>query len=138
MVDQDQSGSAWQKARTWLGPTLGWVDTQVRPSRAIAIAGTYQVFTGDSVIFVNVPGLVTLLLPDVRLWIQEPAYQPATGFERAIWIKDLGGNAASFPITVSPFSGQTIDLLGTPFQVVVNRQLIRLYPLNDQTGWWVG
>jgi hypothetical protein len=138
MADLDQSGNAWHKARTWLGPTLGWADTQVKPTRLITIAGTYQVFTGDSVIFVNIGGLVTLVLPDVRLWIQEPASQPATGFERAIWVKDLGGNAASFPITIAPFGTQTIDLLSTPFQVVVNRQLIRLYPLNDQTGWWVG
>ena len=138
MADLDQSSNSWQKVRTWLGPTLGWVDTQVKASRAITLAGAYQIFPGDSVIFVNVAGAVTLNLPDVRLWIQEPAYQPATGFERAIWIKDLGGNAASFPITITPFSVQTIDLLNTPFQVVVNRQLIRLYPLNDQTGWWVG
>jgi hypothetical protein len=87
---------------------------------------------------VNVAGLVTLNLPDVRLWVQEPAYQPATAFERAIWIKDLGGFAGANPITVQPLPAQTIDLSGAAIQIATNHGLVRLYPLNDMTGWWLG
>lgn len=137
--DLDQSGSSWHRVRTWLGPSLGWVETQVKPTRAITVGGNYQVFPGDGVIFVNVNAPVTLLLPDVRLWIQEPAYQPATAFERAIWVKDLGGFASVNPITIQPLSpGQTIDLSPASIQITVTRGLVRLYPLNDLTGWWVG
>jgi hypothetical protein len=92
---------------------------------------------GDSVIFVNVAAAITINLPDVRLWVNEIAYQPATGFERAIWIKDLG-NAGAFPITIHPFFGQVIDNLAQSFQIVQNRQLLRLYPFNELTGWWTG
>jgi hypothetical protein len=137
-TDLDQSGNAWHKVRTWLGPSLGWVDTQVKPSRRINIAGSYQVFPGDGVIFVNVPGSVTLSLPDVRLWVSEPAYQPATAFERVLVVKDLGGNAAANPIIVQPFAGQAIDQSGAPVQVNTNHGFMRLYPLVDLTGWWIG
>lgn len=136
-MDLDQSGFGWQRARVHLGPTLGWVDTQVRPSRTITTPGTYDVLPGDSVIFVNAAGSVTINLPDVRAWVNEWAYQPATGFERAIWIKDFGHAAAS-PITIHPFGTQQIDGLAQDFSIVQNRQLLRLYPLIDMSGWFSG
>ena len=136
--DLDQSGSSWQKVRAWQGPSLGWVEVQVKPSRTINVGGSYQVFPGDGVIFVNVAAAVTLVLPDVKLWVNEFAYQPATAFERAIWIKDLGGNAATFPITIQTPVGQSIDAITPPYTISVSRQLARLYPLNDLSGWWVG
>ena len=134
-ADLDQSGSSWHKVRTWLGPSLGWVDTQVKPTRTISVAGSYQVFPGDGIIFVSVPGAVTLALPDVKLWVSEFAYQPATAFERALWIKDLGGFAGSNPITIQPLAGQSIDLLPSAITINVNRSLVRLYPLTALTGW---
>jgi len=136
-MDLDQSGFGWQKTRVYLGPSLGWVESQVRASRTITTAGTFNVNPGDSIIFIPVAGSVQILLPDVRAWIQEPAYQPATGFERAIWIKDLG-QAAFFPRTVTPFGSQQIDGLAQSFQIVQNRQLMRLYPMIDMTGWFSG
>jgi hypothetical protein len=138
-LDFDQSNTyAGHRIRTYLGPSLGWVEVQVRPPRTISVAGTFPILPGDSVIHVNVPGLVTLLLPSVLVWVPEAGYQPATGFERAIWIKDLGGNAAAFPITVTPFGIQTIDLQSS-LQILQARQLVRLYPLPDNiSGWYSG
>jgi hypothetical protein len=83
---------------------------------------------------VNVAGLVTVQLPDVTLWIREPGSQPTTGLERAIFIKDIGGNAGAFPITVLPFGSQAIDLL-PQLVIVQNRQIVRLYPFTEITGW---
>jgi hypothetical protein len=102
------------------------------------VAGVYQVFPGDSVILVNIAGAVTLVLPDVRSWVQETAYQPATAFERALFIKDLIGTAAANPITIQPLSGQGIDLAVGSISITTNHGLVRLYPLDDLTGWWVG
>jgi hypothetical protein len=137
-MDLDQSGNGWQVARVYLGPSLGWVNVQIKPTRLVTAAGTSSILPGDSIILVNATGAVALNLPDVRLWVQEPAYQPATAFERVLYIKDLGGNAAANPITITPFGTQTIDLLAQNFTIVQNRQVIRLYPLNDLSGWWVG
>jgi hypothetical protein len=109
-MDLDQSGNGWQVARVYLGPSLGWVYVQIKPTRTITAAGTSSILPGDSIILVNVAGAVALNLPDVRQWVQEPAYQPATAFERVLYIKDLGGFAAANPITITPFGTQTIDL----------------------------
>jgi hypothetical protein len=138
MIDFDQSGTnPGQRVRIYNGPSLGWVETQVRPPRTITSVSTFPILPGDSVIHVNVAGAVTLLLPSVIVWVTENAYQPAVGFERSIWIKDLGGFAATFPITITPFAGQFIDLQAS-FQLIENRQMLRLYYLPDLSGWFSG
>lgn len=138
MTDLDQSGQYFQSTKVYLGPSLGWRMVQVQPTRTITAAGTTTLDAGDSVVFVNVAGAVTVNLPDVRLWMGQNYSRPMTGFERAIWVKDLGGNAAANNITVHPFTGQKIDNLLSDFVIVQNRQLLRLYPLNDLTGWFSG
>lgn len=138
MPDIDQSGLAWQTAKVWLGPTLGWVMQQVRPTQSITTGGATTLQAGASVVFVNIAALVTVNLPPVSQWVLETAYQPNTGFERALWIKDFGGNANAFNITVHPFAGDKIDNLAQDFTIIQNRQLLRLYPLIDLTGWYSG
>ena len=139
MVDLDQSGNGFQGVRTFIGPTLGWTQVRVRPERLITVAGTYNATSDDGVILVNVAGLVTLTLPDVRAWFNQPYSQPAPSFERAIWIKDIGGNAAAFNITVLPWvgGGQRIDQQISA-ALTANFQMLRLYPISDFSGWFVG
>ena len=138
MVDLDQSGQGFQSVVLDLGPTLGKVQTRVQPQRSITVAGTTTLDPGDSIALINIAGLVTINLPDVSLWVKQPHYAPATGFERALWVKDLGGNAVAFNITVHPFGVQTIDNLAIDYTIVQARQLLRLYPLNDLSGWFSG
>lgn len=136
MTDLDQSGRGFQKARTYLGPSLGWVDTQVQPARTITSPGTYVIQPGDSVIFVSAAaGSVTIQLPDVVGWFQSPAYQPATGFARAITIKDLG-NAATFPITIIPKTGQVVDNQLTSTSIGQSYGSAVFFPDDGLTGWW--
>lgn len=137
-TDLDQGGNTFQWVTVYMGPSLGWVQVRVKPSLQIDAAGSVTLGAGTSLVFVNVAGLVTVNLPDVTKWLTEVAYQPAVGYERAIWIKDLGGNAAAFNITVHPFGTQKIDNLQQDFTILQNRQLLRLYPLNDQSGWFSG
>lgn len=134
-TDLDQSGNGYQQVRVFLGPSLGWTMQAVKRELDVTAAGSTTITPGSSLILVNCSGLVTLLLPDVTKWVQENAYLPATGFERAVIIKDIGGHAAAFNITVTPFGAQKIDGLAQSFTIVQNRQLLRLFPLNDQTGW---
>jgi hypothetical protein len=90
-----------------------------------------------ALLLVNTPAAVTLTLPDVTKWMNEAFGQPVTAFERTVWIKDLGGYAGSFPITVNAFPGQKID---TANSAMVNTFFgaLRLYPLVDQSGWFIG
>jgi len=137
MTDLDQSGNGYQQVMAYNGPSLGWVLTRVKPQVAVTSA-SYTVQPGDSILLVNRAGVVTILLPSVARWVKETAYNPSVGFERAIFIKDYGGNAATFNITVTPNGADTIDALAMSFTIVQNRQLLRLYPLNDLSGWFSG
>ncbi len=137
-MDLDQGGSTYQWAKVFLGPSLGWSYVQVKPTQYVTTASTITLAAGASMVMVNVAGSVTVNLPDVTKWRFETANQPSTGFERAIWIKDLGGHAAATPITVHPFGSQKIDNLAQDFSIAQNRQLLRLYPLSDLTGWFSG
>ena len=138
MVDLDQSGSAYQGIKVYLGPSLGWVQSQVKPQVKVTSAGTTTIQPGTSLVLINVAASVTIQLPSVAAWVREFAYNPATAFDRSIWIKDLGGNAALFPITITPFGADQIDALAGSFTIIQNRMLLRLYPLNDLSGWFSG
>lgn len=137
-VDLDQSGQGYQQVRVYLGPSLGWALVRVKPQTPITSVGTYTVQAGDCLLLVNVAGLVTVQLPSVASWVKETANNPSTGFERLLWIKDFGGNASAFNITIAPNGTDKIDNLAQNFTIVQNRQLLRLGALNDLTGWYSG
>lgn len=132
-MDLDQGGNSWQRVRAWLGPSLGWVDRTVKPETYITTPGTYNVQPGDNVIFIKSLG-VSINLPDVVAWVSERAGQPATGFERSLWIKDFGYAGAS-NVLISAFGTQTIDTLASTI-LAFNFGLMKLWPLNDLSGWW--
>jgi hypothetical protein len=98
--------------------------------------GTYDVAPGTGVVLVDSIGAVTINLPDVKKWVQETAYMPATGFERAIVVKDLGGNAATANITVKSASGQFIDKTIASIVMASANQVLCLLPLRDMSGWY--
>src|SRR5882672_972307 len=136
-TDLDKGGTGFHRSKVYLGPTLGWVDSPLIPARIITITGTSTIDPGDSVVLVDVAATVTVNLPDVVEWVKQSFGRPATGYERALWIKDLGGNATLFNITVHPFGGQLIDKSAANVVMNTNFQMIRLYPLFDLSGWYI-
>ena len=136
--DLDQGGTTNQHTRVYRGPTLGWADVFVKPALLVTTTGTTTLSDGVTMVFVKVAATVNIQLPDVSKWMQQNFNRPDPGFDGSIWIKDLGGNAATFNITVTPFGTQSIDLLAQAFTIVEARQLLRLYPLNDLSGWFSG
>lgn len=136
-MDLDQGGRGFQKVRAYLGPSLGWTEEQLLPETDITATGTYTVKAGDGFLLVDVAGAVNVQLPDVREWVKQTANQPATGFGRAITVKDLGGNASNFPITVIPFGTQEIDALAQSVSLTVSRATMTFVPLIDLSGWCV-
>lgn len=134
-TDLDKGGTGYHRSKVYLGPTLGWVDSPLIPARTITVTSTVD--PGDSVVLVDVAAIVTVNLPDVVEWVKQSFGRPATGYERALWIKDLGGNATAFNITVHPFGGQLIDKSAANVVMNTNFQMIRLYPLFDLSGWYI-
>jgi hypothetical protein len=137
MDDLDQSGHGYQRVRAYLGPSLGWKEEFVLPTTDVTVGGTYTVKPGDSVLLVEVAAIVTIQLPDVREWVQQHANLPATGFERSLTVKDLGGNAANFNIVIAPFGQQSIDNLHQALVLATARANVKLLPLIDMSGWIV-
>ena len=135
--DLDQSGTSFQRVKVWQGPSLGWTEVFIKPSQRITTGGVTTLTGGSSVVLVDVAATVTLNLPDVTRWISQPAGQPSTSLERILVVKDFGGHAASFNITIDGFGTQTIDgsLTAT---ISTNFGYLRLYPLNSGAGWFVG
>lgn len=128
-------GPSYQSLKVTLGPTLGPVMVNVLPNHTIF--GNYTVSPGDVIIILQQSSLTVIKLPDVSLWVREPQYNPYNDFERALWIKDMNGNSDIFPITVLPFAGQFIDNMSS-MVISQKRMILRLYPLNDLTGWFSG
>lgn len=91
----------------------------------VTTPGTTTLTSVGVVVLVNVSALVTIILP-----------APGSA-QDTIWIKDFGGNAQSFNITITPSVGKTIDGL-ISFTIASNHGILRLYALADLTGWYVG
>lgn len=136
LAQLDQSGSNAQWNRTWLGPTIGWVMLPVTPERIITSTAALTIRPYDSKILLNA-AVTSIQLPDVVAWVTSPFQVVQSAFERSLWIKDLAGNARSNNIVITPYAGQTIDLLSS-YTIVSNHALIKLYPLTDLSGWYVG
>lgn len=134
IVDTDKGGQGFQKQRVWLGPSLGWSEEYVQPSTKITTA-IHNVQPGEGILLVDAGGPVTINLPDVRSWWQQPADQPATAWNRQICIKDWAGTASSFNITVVPFGAQTIDKFIGPTALTVDNSVFLLVPNVDLSGW---
>jgi hypothetical protein len=171
-LSQLDKGTVYQSSKIWLGPSLGWVQEVVRPA-ATYTTSPITIGPKDSIVLVNVAGPATVNLPDVVTWMKEPAYNPYTPFERALWIKDMSGSAATNPITINAFGAsvvgamfapggaqyygnpltfmtsfvsmpkfapilaQSIDGMGSA-TISTNFGILRLYPSNRLTGWYVG
>src|SRR5262245_4489868 len=132
------SGQGFHKSRSYLGPSLGWVETQILPERRINAGGgpPIQVQPGDQVILTEVGLATTFLLPDVKAWQAQNATMPATGWGRGLLFKDYGGNARDVHITLVPFDDQTIDGLNQSIIISQDYEVIILHPLVDGTGWY--
>jgi hypothetical protein len=125
--DDTIATAAWVQSVLWF-----WTQSFLRPKQTMVVmAGPYNATPMDAVILVNIGGLVTINLPEVLSWIQ---CQFPNKIE--LVIKDLGGNAGTFPINIIPNFAQKIDLLPGGLSLNTNYQSISLRPLDDLTGWY--
>lgn len=83
----------------------------------------YTIVTSDEVVFVNVPGPASVVLPTV-----------VSGAGLAFYIKDISGNATVNPITISALGNLLVD--GTSF-ALLNRGYSHIQVVYDGTGWMI-
>ncbi len=134
-TDLDQSGTARQWVRTYLGPSVGWVYLPGRNPFEITTVGSYTIQPDTSVVNVRVNGSVTIILPTV-LNPNAPAVVLGALYSRtAISIVDVGGFATANPITIQPHAGETIMGLAS-VQITSNYGAFILSP-NVQSAAWI-
>src|SRR6516164_8904160 len=92
-------GIEWQSMLVNLGPSLGWQQTFIAPSKIYNVPPNIILTSKDSMVMVNTASPASVSLPDVVSWVRGVAAQQCPPFARLITIKDLTGNAALNPIT---------------------------------------
>ena len=129
-------GCIEQFGRVWLGPSLGWQFVPVTPELYVTSTAPLVLGPFTPRVLLKV-ACTSITLPLCATWMTEN-FQGQTAMDRSIWVKDLGMNASpSTPITISPSGGNLIDGLAS-FQITTAGALIRLYPLTDLSGFYVG
>ena len=80
-----------------------------------------------------------IALPSVSQWMLATLPLANTAaFDRSLWIKDYVGDASSgAPIVITPNGSDTIDTLSS-YSIITQNDLLKLYPLTDLSGWYVG
>ena len=138
LAQLDQGGSNCQFTRVYLGPTLGWAHVPVMPELLVTSAAALTISPYTSRVLLK-GAVKSVILPSVSQWLLASLPLANTAaFDRSIWIKDLGYTASQgSPIVITPNGTDKIDAL-TSFSIIAPGFLIRLYPLTDLSGWYVG
>lgn len=138
LTQLDQGGGNCQWVRTYLGPTIGWVMLPVVPELEVTSAAALVLSPYTSRVLLKA-ATKAITLPSVRQWmIASLPLGNTAAFDRSIWIKDYVGDASGgAPIVITPNGTDTIDGLAS-FSIITPNDLIKLYPLTDLTGWYVG
>ena len=133
-TDLDQGGTVRQTQKVYLGPSIGWVMAASGVVLPITAGGTTNVVLGNSLITVNHNGAVTVQLPSSKPSSAGATAQPGTYPIVPLTIVDIGGFAASHPITILPYSGETIDGL-TSITIQAAYGAYVLSPNQTSGGW---
>jgi hypothetical protein len=135
-TDYDQGGTSRQWVRTYMGPSVGWVDLPgLIPLATITVAGTYILQPNTTIVQVNCAGVVIITLPTVLEPPVPALTQPALYSKVGITIVDIGGNAGAHPITIKPASVAETILGLTQIQITSNYGGFSLHPSSTQKGW---
>ena len=135
-IDLDQGGTLRETTRIYLGPSVGWSQGAAPPTSPLLVtgAGTTTIAAGTSLVHVSANGSVTLQLPPAKGNAAGAGPVPGTWTQRLLTINDLGGFAATFPITILPAAGDTIVGLSS---ATISSNFGVLNLLSDvQNGGW--
>jgi len=135
MPDFDQGGTARQWVRTFMGPTIGWIDLPAVNPVDIIAAGTYAIAPDTTLVRVNVAGAVTIVLPSALNPNVPAVTVPGPYAQSPLTIMDIGGNAQANPITINPASGAENIMGQSSIQITSNYGAYTLKPNNAQAGW---
>jgi hypothetical protein len=135
MVDLDQSGVSRQWEQTYLGPSVGWVWRPLQNILPIVTAGTYAIDPSFNLIEVNVAAAVTIVLPSCQFPVAGAQAQPRLFTSNPITIVDIGGNAATYNVTINPNNVAETVMGLTSIKIATNYGGFTLQPVPAQKTW---
>ena len=135
-TDLDQGGTLREWAKAYMGPSVGWIYIPVQNAIGpITVAGTINVDPSTSLVEINTPGAVTVILPSCAYPPAGAQAQPGLFAKNPITIVDTGGNASAHPITIQP-NNVTETIMGlSSIQISVNYGGYTLLPNPTQLTW---
>lgn len=134
-TDLDQGGTSRQWTRSYMGPSVGWVEVPLQNVLLITAAGTYALDPSTSLVEVNTTGSVTITLPSAVTPSAGAQAQPRLFAQNPITIVDIGGHAQASPITIQRNNvGESIMGL-TSIQITVNFGGYVLQPNSGAATW---
>ena len=135
-TDLDQGGTPRQWVRTFLGPSVGWVNLPgVNPIATITAAGTYQLAPDTTLVQINCAGAVVIKLASAKNPAVPAGVQPALFANHPVTIVDIGGNASAHPVTIQPFSVSETIMGLTSISLSVNYGGYVLNPVPSLALW---
>jgi hypothetical protein len=135
MVDLDQSGTSRQWQRTYLGPSVGWIERPYQNLQPITVAGTYTIDPSTNLVEVNVAGAVTIVLPSCQTPAAGAQAQPRLFASNPITVIDIGGNAATNNITIQPNNVVETVMGLSSIKIATNNGGFTLQPVPAQKTW---
>jgi hypothetical protein len=139
LANLDQSGTNCQFTDVYLGPSLGFAKLPVAPQMFVTRAAPLTIPPMASRVLLRA-AVKAIQLPSVASWVlaNVPALTNLAAMDRSLWIKDLSGTATqAAPIVISGAGTDQIDQLSS-YSIITTNELIRLFPLSDLSGWFVG
>lgn len=137
LAQLDQGGGNCQWALVYFGPTIGNKWVPVVPELEVTSVAALVLGPYTSRVLLKA-AVKSVTLPSVSAWMAAQYQANQRAFDGSIWIKDYAQDASQgSPIVVTPNGTDTIDGLAS-FSIITQGDLIRLYPLTDLTGWYVG
>jgi hypothetical protein len=135
-TDLDQGGTPRQWIRTYLGPSVGWIQLPgLNPLPTITAPGTYTLAPDTTLVQVNCNGAVIIILPSAQDPGVVAGVLPGLYAKHPVTIVDIGSHAQANPITIQPASGAENIMGLTSIQITVNYGGYTLNPSNAQKGW---
>jgi len=135
-TDLDAGGTPRQWVRTYLGPSVGWVQLPgTNPLPVITAAGTYSLAPDTTLVQVNCAGAVTIKLASAKDPSVPAGVQPGLFANHPVTIVDIGGNASAHPITIEPYDNTETIMGLTSISLSVNYGGYTLNPVPDLALW---
>lgn len=134
-LDLDQGGTSREWMRTYLGPSVGWVNIPARNLLEITTGSTVTLDPSTNLVHVNVNGAVVIILPPATNPAVPAGALPGPYAKNSVAIVDVGGFAAAHPITIQPISVSETILGLASIQITSNFGGFILYPSNLLRGW---